>query len=305
MPAAYAHLTLVNELNSPNELAKFSRISNTVKIALGKYLAYVELGAVSPDYPYLHLGSEGSKKWADLMHYTHTGPLILALASEISGIDDKSKKEKCLAWLFGFAAHVGMDMTVHPVVEMKVGSYAENSNEHRICEMNQDVYIYKRLTLGDIGLGEHLDSGIKRCGDGGLDKDIASVWAAGLSRVYSGEFTKNRPNFDAWHSGFGSIVDNIAEEGNRLLPLARHVAFDAGIMYGSPGDENLEYIENLDTPRGKMHYDEVFDFAKLKVGHLWETLSGVCCDAKDESGFFTEWNLDTGRDENDALVMWG
>ena len=37
-------------------------------------------------------------------------------------------QQKGLAWLLGYCAHVATDVTIHPVVEMKVGPYDENKN---------------------------------------------------------------------------------------------------------------------------------------------------------------------------------
>jgi len=48
------------------------------------------------------------------------------------------------------------DVTIHPILELKVGSYAEHKMGHRTCEMHQDAYIFQRLNLGDVGLSEHL-----------------------------------------------------------------------------------------------------------------------------------------------------
>ena len=54
------------------------------------------------------------------------------------------EKRKRLAWLFGYAAHVTMDVTIHPIVELKVGPYAENKRAHRVCEMHQDEQMARK-----------------------------------------------------------------------------------------------------------------------------------------------------------------
>ena len=75
------------------------------------------------------------------MHYERTGDMVKAGIEFIRGLSGEEKR-KALAWLFGYTAHVITDATIHPVVELKVGPYAENKTDHRICEMNQDAYIF-------------------------------------------------------------------------------------------------------------------------------------------------------------------
>ena len=56
------------------------------------------------------------------------------------------------------------DMTIHPVVELRVGPYKGNEGEHRRCEMHQDAFIFPRvMNVGDTGLSEHLATGIGAC----------------------------------------------------------------------------------------------------------------------------------------------
>lgn len=309
MPAAYAHMTLVNELaRSRPRLEGIEGLDRNVKLALGQWLSYVELGAVSPDYPYLAVHSNAAKRWADLMHLGNTGPMIAAGIEAAKDLPDATKP-KVVAWLCGYAAHVGMDMTIHPVVELKVGPYEQNKTQHRVCEMHQDVYIYQRLNLGEIGLGEHLDSGVRRCrsDEGGLDEEIAQFWLGMFRRSHPGEVESNPPAFDTWHRCFGQMVDKIAEEGHSLLPWARHVAADCGMTYESFDNLDRQYIDNLQVPGGgRAGYDDIYERAITNVGNLWRLISeGVYDGGESYRNYLTVWNLDTGRDANGRLVMWG
>ena len=58
MPGAYAHIAIVNDAQ---KAAHTVGLRDETLMALGLYLKYVELGAVSPDYPYLALGGEQAK----------------------------------------------------------------------------------------------------------------------------------------------------------------------------------------------------------------------------------------------------
>lgn len=59
--------------------------------------------------------------------------------------------------------HVAADITVHPVVELKVGPYAQNQTAHRTCEMNQDAFIWQRLNLGELGYADRVQQNIGSC----------------------------------------------------------------------------------------------------------------------------------------------
>lgn len=309
MPGAYAHITLVNEASEPVFLEEravpFAAIN-----ALGKKLGYAELGAVSPDYPYLALGDRASKEWADAMHYVRTGKMIHAgihFLREFRGQD----RDKGLAWLLGYTAHVVTDVTIHPVVEMKVGPYHGHEKAHRICEMHQDAYIYQRMNLGGIQRAEHLDSGISRCCRSAnrdeLDEVIAAMWARMIEEVHPAEFASNRPDFNKWLKGFRFAVDKVAEEGGRLWPIARHVAIDVlGLAYPPEGDiDRAKYIDGLDTPLGKKDYDTVFDEAKENVAELWRYVaSGVLEGTEDYLVKVGDWDLDTGKDDGGRLAFW-
>ena len=305
MPGAYAHITLVNELKETPRLEAIAGFPRAAIPSILDYFKYSELGAVSPDYPYLAAGDKGAAEWADLMHYTRTGDVIHAGIRLLRGLHGEQQR-KCLAWLLGYSAHVATDVTIHPVVELKVGLYAKNKKAHRTCEMHQDAYIFRRLNLGEIGLSEHLDSGICACSNGGrLDPEIRTLWINMLREVHSGKFAENQPDPDRWHGGFKFIVDDIAEEGNHLMPIARHVAVGQGLTYPAYNEIDQQYIANLRTPGGYAHYDQIFDRAIANVGEIWALVSRAVLQA-DEAyvARIGNWNLDTGRDDNGRLVLW-
>jgi len=307
MPGAYAHITLVNFAKEPHRLEAGPGMAPVAISALLDWFKYCELGAVSPDYPYLAPPLMEQAPWADLMHYDRTGEMIKAGVVAVRALLGEEKR-KAFAWLLGYTAHVIADVTIHPVVELKVGPYAENKKAHRICEMNQDAYIFQRLDLGGVGLSEHLDSGIRRCtlpGSQDIDPAIAITWRDMLHTCHPAAFVDGGPNIGSWHLGFGTTVD-LAEEGNQLFPLARHVAVGQGLTYPAADEIDMDaYINNLTVPGGHLTYDEIFDKAIRHVIEGWHLVAtGVFeGDARYQTAF-GQWNLDTGKDSSGRVVLW-
>jgi hypothetical protein len=276
--------------------------------AFNRRLKYCELGAVSPDYPYLGL-TNSAKNWADLMHYTRTGEMIHSGIRRVKSLTGDAK-EKGLAWLMGYAAHVTTDVTIHPVVELKVGAYQGNERAHRICEMHQDAYIFQRMDLGEIGLSNFFSSGIATCSAPDnpmhLDRDITALWDGMLRDVHLEEYTDNVPDMDRWHEGFQVGIGEIASEGYHLVPLARHVTVKAGLTYPAPDSVDDQFIRGLVTPLGLEDYDNIFNRAAGNVANVWKTIaSGVFSEDSTYLAMIGDWNLDTGRNDDNRLVFWG
>lgn len=306
MPGAYAHLTLVNLIREPARLENHGFTPEAIVPVLD-YFRFCELGAVSPDYPYLDPGHRNAARWADQMHYERTGDMIktgIGVIKKLNGVS----QQKAFSWLLGYTSHVVTDVTIHPVVELKVGEYQQNKGKHRICEMHQDAYIFERLNLGEIGLAEHLDSGIWGCCDkpdsGKLDPIIVSTWQSMLETCYPDLYQSNPPIIDNWHGSFKFIVDK-AEEGGALPPFARHVAANIGLTYPSSADIDTQYIEGLATPLGSMSYDQIFDHAMENVLAVWSSIADAVF--KDDGAYQTaiaNWNLDTGKDSSGGYGFW-
>lgn len=306
MPGAYTHITLVNHARVPARLEK-AGVSQQAIIAVMDYFRFCELGAVSPDYPYLDAFHSGASIWADLMHYERTGDMIKRGIELIRALPPASQA-KPLAWLLGYTAHVVADMTIHPVVELKVGVYQDNKSAHRICELNQDAYIFQRMNLGDIGVCEHLDHGIWGCCEphdsGQLDPAIVSLWESMLKQCHEQQFGDNRPNLHNWHAGFKRVVDAV-EEGNCMMPFARHVAVNCGLTYPAVDAIDRQYIDKLKTPEGVMAFDQIFDRALNNVLATWAVVDkAIYSGDQSYKTAIGDWNLDTGRDQTGEYVFW-
>jgi hypothetical protein len=325
MPGAFAHLTIVDILaGDENGLDAITTLTPTMKHALGFYTNFCELGAVSPDYPYLTALHPSAMAWANVMHYYQTADFIRR------GIHHLCKTfpdltapdaEPCLAWLFGYTTHVVADLTVHPVIALKVGAYEQHKTEHRVCELNQDVYIVKTRYHDEIGTPEHsLATGIASCSDQRnpkmLHPSVAALWRQILNDI---DLTNvhlkddlpaptSPPDPDEWHRWYVEIIATIAQ-GRLLPPLSRHFAEHEGIAYAPFDEVNRDYIDHLTTPRGdNTTYDPVVDEALKNITASWQEL-GAALTANDPSRFtLPNGDLDTGRQDTGLqgppMIFW-
>jgi hypothetical protein len=101
MPGAYAHITLVNLAKEPHRLEAGPGMAGVAISALMDWFKYCELGAVSPDYPYLAPPLTNQARWADLMHYERTGDMIkvgIPAVRKLAG-EEKRRGIRLAAWL--------------------------------------------------------------------------------------------------------------------------------------------------------------------------------------------------------------
>jgi hypothetical protein len=318
MPGSYAHITLVNEASEKRRLKKIKGFPAEAIRAMNLQSRFLELGSISPDYPYLDLTSGDSKHWADAMHYTHTCKAINIGAELVRALPSGTGKMKCLSWLMGYTAHVYTDMFVHPIIELKVGPYAENSTAHRRCEMHQDAYISRRLGTGMPQIADHIQASILRCHAKGdptqLDPDVKRLWEQLLQKVYPVQYNDDPPEMNTWHNKCHEILQKLLPTSSNLVGFARHVCDGLGFSYPTPAEINMEeYLEKLlvPSPEGeerRMHYDEIFNGAIECVQKGWLDVSSYAVGQGDLLAFRDqEWNLDTGRDETDStnkVIFW-
>jgi hypothetical protein len=319
MAGGFAHITLVDTICKDGDaLDGIPSLTPAMKQALGYHLNFVELGAVSPDYPYLSLLDSNSAGWANVMHYWRTLDFVRKAVPIVYEMNfSRTATKKCIAWLFGYAAHLVTDLTIHPMVNLKVGCYEQNKRQHRVCEINQDVYIFNAINHDDITRAEYIqNAGIASCCVPGdphhLDHAVADLWRLCLPDFHEVVFA-TKPNLerptaapdpDKWHSHFVFSVGSIAEEGRRLLPLARYIAQELGLVYPTIGNLDRSFIDSLETPEGSMPYDTIFDRAKANVIAVWDQL-GRALDTNDASALrIPNGNLDTGCDDTGTMIFW-
>lgn len=317
MPGSYAHITLSNVASEKRRLKKIEDFPREAIEAAGLFTNFLELGSISPDYPYLDILSGDSKEWANSMHYTHTCQDIYAAAELVRKIPVGHVQQKCLAWLMGYTSHVVADMCIHPVVELKVGPYKGNETPHRTCEMHQDTYIFERLGVGVPSASGHMKATIMTChgqnDKNKLDLDIKQLWFETLNKVYKDEFETNPPDLDVWHKRCYMILEKLLPTSSNLVGFSRHIVNNFGFSYPAPSEVNQSFIEELSVPfpiagKSKLHYDEIFDYAIEKVQLVW---LDVCRHALGLGDFITfadqEWNLDTGKNvlaQDQIPIFW-
>jgi hypothetical protein len=310
MPGAYAHIAAVHRLMSGNILDGMD-IPDLVKESLGDYPEFCTVGAVSPDYPYLDIGNKKACEWADVVHHGRTYQLLSVGTSTIRNIVDLEDRKKCIAWLMGFVAHIGLDMTIHPIVEGIAGIYSEskeNQKTHRICEMNQDVHIWLTMNMGTVGRSETIDN-MKLCSDAGnterLHAALRSCWYKMLEGTYPDLLVENVPDIDKWHEKFSFVVDKV-EESEQWPRFARHVSVRAGLSYPLPAEIDPQFIMKLKTPDGRrMDYDDIFAKALIHIQDLWSCVGKTIIDSTgNHLSTIGDWNLDRGLTSSEEYVFW-
>jgi len=321
LSAAYTHIAMVTKASN-NDLMEVKKIDSRIISAISRNFKYCELGSISPDYSYLAFWArwtfQGNENiWSDKMHYEKTGEFIHLGIEKIKLMPESQEKNKCIAWLFGYAAHMTTDTVIHPIVENIVGGYELHKKQHRICEMNQDVYIFNTLDLGKITKCEYFDDGIKTCGKNNqLDLKIYKLWKDILETNYNDLFKTNAPNIHQWHFGFNTCIDKFADNGG-IPVLSRHI-FDESWLektqkilfktfaFSYPSKSDEIFINNLKTPHGQMNFLEIFYKAQDHVLDTWKYMSDAiynnCILYKEK---ILNWDMGTGRNQvTKTFAFW-
>lgn len=319
MAGTFAHITLVDSIcQNANDLDKISSLTPKMKRALMQFTNFCELGAISPDTPYLKLLSADATRWGNVMHYWKTADFLRQAIPYVTKMDFRlTNTQKCFAWLFGYTAHIVTDLTVHPVINLRVGPYAQNKLQHRLCELNQDVYIFHNLGFGDVNTAEY----IKRCGIGScndkadgdkLDATIRKLWnyclggfPLNIIKMKDGlQAPEAPPEQDEWFNHYVKMIDKFAEEGGRFPFLCREFVEADGLVYPQLDKVDMTFIHKLKLPDGtSSDYEQVFDRARQNVMTTWGYM-GIALDKGDKTLFpLANGDLDTGLDENNQLIF--
>jgi hypothetical protein len=300
MAGTYAHIILVDSLcRQPDSIPD---LPASIRHALKNYRPFCKLGAVGPDCPYA-VQSTGATGYANLMHYLRTADFVRFAIPRIYGMNfGFCDTRKCIAWIFGYAAHLVTDLTIHPVISRKFGAYAassRNRKRHRLCELNQDAYLFQRDFGSDIVGSDFLRfSEFGECAEGGnlhkLSRPIAALWAFCLNAYPRPEtkkyvrLPKESLKLNVWYATFVKVFRDVLTKGNAFLQ-------DQAIGYPHSSKVDAAYISDLPTASGgKITYDELFGDARENVRHAWRELA-LALDSNQPAQFtLPNANLDTG-----------
>jgi hypothetical protein len=324
MAGGYTHLTLVR-----SSITAGRRKIPVLKDVLDSWGRFTYLGGISPDYPYLGLDTA----WADNMHKGKTNAMIahalpLIHKERISRPADRAWRQK-FAWLLGFVSHMVADVTVHPVVNILVGKYEFHKEEHRICEMNQDVWIYNKITGLDLHVSDNMKGEIRSCGTAiDLNDDVEGLWKSALEKTYGQSLQSDQ--IDRWHAFFIKLID-LAEIGGKIPVFGQHMVSGA---YAYPANSELDsrYFDKVPVPvsaevknttdpssldyhqpkdRGApCSFKDIFTKARDNIVDAWSALAQDLYEndravGKRHLSVFGDWSLDTGvNNKTQKLIYW-
>jgi len=317
MPGAFAHMIAADRAKKIIEDGGL--IFPT--ILLSRYPEWMQGGAVGPDYPYLHhaiTSHDASDSWADLLHYERTGDVVREgvkiLRARYGSDADQPNFMRAFSWLLGYASHVIMDASIHPVVRAVVGEYETHKTDHRVCEMYMDAFIYKETYDVELTNAEWADY-LRSLNEGdGMDPSVVSLWLEMLGKTYPDEFSANPPKINEWHKAYVNKLDG----ADVNIGFFRHAAGQAGILYVFVKDISSsdmdQYIAEVTLPANNkfnqvtMHYRDVFEFGVTNVAHHWRLINDAISGSGDPGlPELQNWNLDKGtlitQEDGDA-TLW-
>ncbi len=300
MAGTYAHIILASSLGQDTSL--LNEFPASIRLALKNCGPFCKLGSVGPDCPYV-VGTTGATGYANVMHYARTADFVRIAIPRIYSMNFAlTDTRACLAWIFGYTAHLVMDLTFHPVISRKFGAYAasaQNRKKHRLCELHQDVFLFhERFGLEIVGSDFLKFSRFAQCSQDGnihkLSRPIRDLWTYCLEQQPR-EATKPYVRLpkeslkpDVWYATFVNVFQNVVTKGNTFLQ---------GLGFGYPRLRDLDraYTESLPSASGsKISYTELFNLAANNARVYWRQLALALDNNQPESFTLQNGSLDTG-----------
>jgi hypothetical protein len=266
-------------------------------------MPFVQVGAVSPDMPNLTLGQ---REWADRMHYEAIGSFMARAVGKLLRLKSAGPQvefDLCLAWTMGFVAHVVSDVVIHPIVNLVVGPYVLNQDEHRKCEMAQDAYIFKKYMKTELVDSEYC----RILPPGSALTAVFPFWESVLVDNYPGH---GQPSTASWYESYLGLLSVAAGLGSQVPAVFRHAGASTGYFYEKttafrPGD--ARYFTSLRIPGSSApaDFDQVFARTVERVVAIWgQILADLeAGDAQNCLSYLKDWNLDLGVDQG-RLDLW-
>ncbi|MCL2876058.1 MAG: zinc dependent phospholipase C family protein [Betaproteobacteria bacterium] len=324
MAGIFTHLAVVRSIYANyDRLSAISELTPEIKFALQMYSNFVDLGAITPDCPYFYLTDfdEEAVSWAEVMHYCRTGDFVREAIAKLRNENHTEKNtQKAIAWLFGYTSHLVTDLTVHPVIKLKVGEYATNKSRHRFCELQQDAYMFFRTLGMEAAEANYLKgAGIKSCTNDSrstkLHNKTAELWNHCISAVkpsyddvdYTvGRIPNKAPRPKTWFRWFCEMIDKGAENGHQV-PILSYFLLKYG--FALPKNQNaidMSYVSGLATPDGRnVDFPVIFEMAVNHTIEYWTELAAALHPKSPKLFSLVNANLDNGKiAKSDALVFW-
>lgn len=303
MSATYVHMTVIDMIAFNIESLLGNRISEKNKDIIAKNPMMIQFGALCPDIPYLDevveekFGLVAKQKiWGDLMHYVHTGKFLQFGVEMLKSMKEENSThyEICLQWFLGFLSHMIVDTVIHPIVELKVGDYANNATQHRICEMHQDVWLFEEIYKKPISSIKPVESieVLKRA-------EVLDFWEYLLSKCYGFYLSTARPNFHEWINDYRQ---KLAIASNYESAIGKN----SGLFYPNYEAINPEFLKNLDSPVGKIDFDQVIYTHMIpNIVKFWQIVFDGIDNASMEYKEIFDFNMDSGKFiRTERYVSW-
>jgi hypothetical protein len=312
MAGQFAHISLVDTVCTPEGLDSVANLIPSVRSALENNRPFCRLGAVSPDCPSV-VGATDATGWSGVMHYVRPAEFIRYAIPRILQMSFNTVEARaCIAWIFGYTAHLVADYTIHPIVAELVGPYSDKKNRaaHRRCELDQDADIFFKLTGKEILNTDVLDfTRLAQCGVRGnthkLSPPIADLWAFCLQQ-YPREETRDYVrlpskslNPNVWFATYVNVMDHFATKDSALVRWL-------GCAYRKSDAVDRSFIESLPVPGSSstIRYQDLFEKTRHNLIRAWSELAQAF--KRDDASLFglRNANLDTGRDEAGQYIYW-
>lgn len=305
MAGQFTHILLVDSVCTPEAVAKLGEISPSMRTALldPAFQPFCRFGAITPDAPQFSLGSDDFG-FTDLMHYGLPSDLVRYAIPRIWKMNfSETDTRACIAWIFGYTAHIVADCTVHPVVSALVGPYSVKKNQkpHRLCEFHQDVYIFNQRTGQEIVTSDFKhQTRMDVCSQGGnlhhFNKRVGKLWSDCLLE-YPSDLVKQYVRLpsksiapDKWYATYFRLMAQHVTKPGGLLGVF-------GLSYMPLARTDPKSYTDLPTPYPgqTIMFDDLFELTRKNIIAAWTELA-VALETNNPSAFtLPNANLDTGE----------
>jgi hypothetical protein len=300
MAGAFTHLAIMDEAAVP--------FPATEKI--GKILRFqrkfVAMGCVSPDIPYLAVLDKDASIWANIFHYEKTNGIVHNGLHSLAAVKDQNESWQCqLAWLAGYVCHLVTDATIHPVVEAIVGPYSdsETHSRHGICEMIQDVFIFKEVKNLEISTSE-FSTLLRECRDHPCFPKVIDFWN---QHAKTNIPSASGMSGETFLKAFIDLLD-LGEGGSAIAGLFRRLGVK--YFYRTVDDLNAnspelvkDYYQNIRLPNGLKgsFREDAFNYAVKNTIDAWSQIKRALFTTDNVLSIVPNWNLDTGIEHETGI----